>query len=105
MKGHFLKNCYFSVFFERGLQSRTYHFFLATADHSFEMVSATVAKALEKAAKRATRVAEADAGLGEADPPRFPGKKKGQDLESAKEASRPDSQICKHSRQHLTLTI
>lgn len=32
------------------------------------MVSATVAKALEKAAKRAARVAEADAGLGEADP-------------------------------------
>ena len=59
-----------------------------------KMVSPAVAKALEKAAQRAKRVAEADAGLGEADPPpKFPSKKKSQDLESAKEASRPDTSL------------
>ena len=52
------------------------------------MVSETVSKALKKAAERAARIAHADAGLGEAEAPKHPGKKKDEALEKAKEQSR-----------------
>ena len=105
VKGHFLENNYFSDFFHNSLQPHNHMFFLATTDHSLKMVSAVVAKALERAAKRATRVAEADAGLREEESPRFPSKKKSEELEAAKESSRPDTQICKHNSQRVTLTV
>ena len=53
------------------------------------VLSPTVLAHLEKAAKRAERVARADAGLGEAvEVPNHPSKRKQESLEKAKEASR-----------------
>ena len=60
----------------------------AANSKALEMVSSSVTAALEKAAKRAARIAQADAGLGQEDPPKHPSKKKGEALEKAKESSR-----------------
>ena len=51
------------------------------------MVSSAVTAALEKAAK-AARIANADAGLEQGDPPKHPSQKKTEALEKAKKASR-----------------
>ena len=53
-----------------------------------EMSSAAVTAALQRAATRAARVAEADAGLGDQPAPSHPSQKKSEALEKAKEASR-----------------
>ena len=52
------------------------------------MVSSAVTAALEKAANWAARVANADAGLEQGDPPKHPSQKKTEALEKAKKASR-----------------
>jgi hypothetical protein len=52
------------------------------------MVSDAVTAALEKAAKRAARAANVDAGLEQGDPPKHPTQKKTEALEKAKTASR-----------------
>ena len=66
---------------------------LAAVDHrvwfSRMVLSPTVLAHLEKAATRAARVANADAGLEEAvEVPNHPSKRKQESLEKAKEASR-----------------
>ena len=53
-----------------------------------EMVSDRISAALEKAANRAARVAEGDAGLQDYPAPHHPSQKKSEALEKAKESSR-----------------
>ena len=56
------------------------------------MVSEIVSAHLEKAAKRAARIAQADAsGLEQGQDVKHPGKRTSEKLEKAKEASRPEA--------------